>query len=290
MDYERLFLDHLGLVEQVVGFVASRQRLTADEAEELSSSIRMKLLENDYDVLRRFEGRSSFKTYLTAVVSRVALDARIARWGKWRPSAQARRFGAVGVLLDQLLTRDGFSTDEAVEELRARGVTLPNDQLRSMAAQLPGRIKKRLVGEDALSSLPASPDTHLDGATGCSETEMEALESALAGCLDELPDEDRLILKWRFQQELTVARIAQLLQVEQKSLYRRIEQLLRRLRSDLEARGVEKDVVARFVGDPATDLGPLIDGERARKSPPSPSVVVGRLPRERHGHVERLDG
>ena len=44
-----------------------------------------------------------------AVIQRLFLDARIAKWGKWRPSVSARRLGGVAVLLERLLTRDGLS-------------------------------------------------------------------------------------------------------------------------------------------------------------------------------------
>ena len=40
-------------------------------------------------------------------------EARIAEWGKWRPSAVAKRLGPTAVLLDRLLTRDGRPFDDA---------------------------------------------------------------------------------------------------------------------------------------------------------------------------------
>src|SRR6202008_4136539 len=105
--------------------IARRHQLSADEADELGSSVRLKLVENDYEVLRKFEGRSQLRTYLTTVVKRHFLDDRNARWGKWRPSAQARRLGPVAVLLDQFLTRDRLPFEEAVQAIEARhGATI----------------------------------------------------------------------------------------------------------------------------------------------------------------------
>ena len=40
-------------------------------------------------VLRKFEVRSSLRTYLTVVVNRMYIDGRVKQWGKWRPSAIA---------------------------------------------------------------------------------------------------------------------------------------------------------------------------------------------------------
>ena len=87
MDYKRLVVDNLPLVDSVVRTIARRHGLSADQQDELGSSVKLKLVENDYEVLRKFEGRSSMRTYLTAVVQRHFLDSRTALWGRWRPCA-----------------------------------------------------------------------------------------------------------------------------------------------------------------------------------------------------------
>ena len=111
MSLEREFLDHLPVIDQVVQFIGRRHRLDPGAIEELQSAIHLKIIDNDYEVLRKFEGRSSIRTYLTAVVQRHFLDGRTAVWGRWRPCACARRVGPAGILLDQLLTRDAVSLD-----------------------------------------------------------------------------------------------------------------------------------------------------------------------------------
>jgi hypothetical protein len=58
VDYERLVVENLPLVDSVVRLIARRHRLSADEGDELAGAIRLKLVENDYQVLRKFEGRS----------------------------------------------------------------------------------------------------------------------------------------------------------------------------------------------------------------------------------------
>ena len=52
-------------------------------------------------------GRGSLNTYLRVVIERLVLDMRVTNWGKWRPSARARRLGAEAVLFEQLTVRDG---------------------------------------------------------------------------------------------------------------------------------------------------------------------------------------
>jgi tetratricopeptide (TPR) repeat protein len=54
----------------VVQFIGRRHRLAADAIEELRSAIHLKIIDNDYEVLRKLEERCSIRTYLTAVVQR----------------------------------------------------------------------------------------------------------------------------------------------------------------------------------------------------------------------------
>ena len=78
--------------------------------------MQLKFLERGYDVLRRFEGRSSLKTYLTVVVRRLLLDWQDHTYGKWRPTATALRLGPHAVHLERLMNRDTYSAVEAVQQ------------------------------------------------------------------------------------------------------------------------------------------------------------------------------
>src|SRR5688572_2526377 len=106
-DSERLLLDNLPLLERILAATCRRYRLSREEAEDFSSVVRLKLIADDYQVLRAYAGRSSLASYLGAVVQRAWLDHCNHLWGKWRPSAEARRLGPLGIRLDTLLHRDG---------------------------------------------------------------------------------------------------------------------------------------------------------------------------------------
>jgi DNA-directed RNA polymerase specialized sigma24 family protein len=99
MTREQLFLEQLAVIERVIGWVCSRHGLRGADAEDFASAVKTRLIENDYEVLGRFEGRSSLKTYLASVVNRLYLDFQVQRFGKWRPSAEARRLGTVALRL-----------------------------------------------------------------------------------------------------------------------------------------------------------------------------------------------
>jgi RNA polymerase sigma factor for flagellar operon FliA len=273
VNLEQLFLDNLGVIDQVVRFVARRNGLMPDEAEELSSSIKLKIIEDDYEVLRKFQQRSSLRTFLTAVVQRHFLDQRIAKWGRWRPSVLARRLGPAIVLLDQLITRDGLPVDEAVERVQAQCDDSPSlEELTAIASQLPARSRRQFVGEEALQNLPGGESADRGVVESEARDDAERADRALAATLAGLENEDRLILRLRFQQGLQIAQIARVTGLEQKPLYRRLELLMQRLRRELEARGISREHVAAVVGHEGGSFASSFTAEPRENLRPRPSL------------------
>src|SRR2546426_3629620 len=154
MTREQLFLSELALIERVIAWVCARRCLRGAEAEDFWSTVKLRLIENDYEILGRFEGRSSLKTYMTVVVHRLYLDYQTQRFGKWRPSAEARRLGPVALRLELLLYRDGLTFEEA------RGV-LPTDfqvaESRVALHELSLKLHRRISPRAAASTGPELP-------------------------------------------------------------------------------------------------------------------------------------
>jgi RNA polymerase sigma factor (sigma-70 family) len=249
--HHQLLLDNLDLIERLVRFVARRHHLSFSDTEEFASIVRLKLVENDFAVLRKFEGRSTLGTYLTVVIERLCQDFSIALWGKWRPSAAARRLGEVAILLERMVVRDGVTFDEAVGTLQTNhGVNETRDQLREILLMLPAR-SARWNG----SRGPAA-ESGADGFADPSfrwqedETDAERVSVALAEAIAALSSEDQLILKLRFEGNRSVAEISEELGIETRVLYRRLQLLMRGLRSSLEALGVSHGDILTLVGHP----------------------------------------
>jgi hypothetical protein len=91
IDAEEVFLTNLCLIDKAIGYVCHRNRAGRDEEEEFGSYVKFKLIESNYAIIRKFEGRSAFSTYMTTVIQRMFFQYRVQMWGKWRPSAHARR-------------------------------------------------------------------------------------------------------------------------------------------------------------------------------------------------------
>src|SRR6478672_3264957 len=165
MEGEALFLASLPIIDDITARVCRRHRLTAAEADDFRSEVRLHFIDQDYEVLRRFEGRSSLPTYVTTVVQRQFLDYRNRLWGKWRPCAEARRMGPTAILIERLIIRDGWSLDQAVETLQLNhGVTL-DEALQAFCERLTHRgPKRRFVPEDQADDIESDgpfPDANV---------------------------------------------------------------------------------------------------------------------------------
>jgi RNA polymerase sigma factor (sigma-70 family) len=251
LDPQALLTDHLEWVDRAASTLARRHSLGADQAEEFASWVRLKLVEDDYQVLRRFRGESAVTTYLTVVIAMLWRDYRAAHWGRWRPSAAARRLGGVAVRLETLVLRDGYRLDQAGELLRTTGETSLGDrELGSLLAQLPPRAPLRPVevGADPLEAAPSAERADERVVADEEELERAAAVRALHGALARLPPEERTMVKLRIWDELSIADVARAMGTAQKPLYRRFERVFARLREEVAAAGVTREQVLRLLG------------------------------------------
>jgi RNA polymerase sigma factor (sigma-70 family) len=269
-DLQRRLVAALPDVEAAVRLVAQRQCLSRAECEELASEVKLALVDNDYAVLDRFQGRSSLRTYLVTVVHRVFLDQRRKHWGKWRPSAAARRQGPLAVRLEELLYRDRLPFDEAAETLRTRyGSSQSREALLALARRLPVRPDRRPASDVDLETLPAAetedPQAQLESAMTVARA-----QPLIEDEIRRLPPRDRIILRLRFEDDLSVADIARILNLDQKRLYRCIDDILARFRRALEERGLGWAELARMIDRGQCHLRlPLVTGPEIEAAGPS---------------------
>lgn len=238
MTREQLFVAELALIERVIAWVCARRCLRGADAEDFASTVKLRLIEDDYEILGRFEGRSSLKTYLTAVVTRLYLDFQTQRFGKWRPSAEARRLGPVALRLEALLYRDGLTFEEARGVLQTDfRVAETRDALYELSLRLPQRSHRKPVADEPPEALD-----HAGGFLSVDRAERQALAAtacrALRRALARLPARDRIVLRLHIETGLSVADVSRALGEEQKALYRKRDALLRLLRLDLEREGI----------------------------------------------------
>jgi RNA polymerase sigma-70 factor, ECF subfamily len=77
------FVDrYMGLIYHVIHHVAHARSMTISEAdiEDIAAEIFLAIVDDDYAVLRRFQGQSSLPTYLTVVARRVCVHEVVKRF------------------------------------------------------------------------------------------------------------------------------------------------------------------------------------------------------------------
>jgi RNA polymerase sigma factor (sigma-70 family) len=290
---------NLPLVEGVVAEVARRYRVRGDALAEFRSLVFLKLVEQDYGVLRRFQGASSLRTYLAVVAQRVLLDHRNHEWGRWRASAAASRLGPVAVRLERLVTRDGFTPAEAIATVSAQtDVSGYADFIETLARRGQVRRTRAALGEDAIPEcLDLSPGPHARLERQEQASRAGSVRTVVRDALRSLPPHDHLLVTLRFRDGLSVADAAQVLGLDAKPLYRRIDRILERLHSVLctdELRGE----LARELARGGLELWPAGESGWWRQSNPVngpvsnvPILARSRLSRRRPaGRLHRRVG
>jgi len=241
---ETLFLDNLPVIERIIAAACRRYGLMGADAEDAASWLKLRIVQDDYAVLHKFRGESTLPTYLTVVIAMLFRDYRVQQWGRWHPSAAARREGPIAVKLETLVMRDGMPLGQAGHVLRDRGDTnLTDAELSRIVSKLPVRAPLRPVSvsstvlPDAASTVDSEDLVNRADAAA----QWAATDASMLRAMQELNAEDRLIVHLRYWDGLSVAEISRAIGAEQKQLYRRIERLLARLRTSLEAAGVSKE-------------------------------------------------
>jgi len=265
-----LFISSLPTIERVSAFICAENRLQGADAEDFASSVKLKLIENDYHVVRLWARRSSFPTYLTTVIHRIAIDHFIQKRGKWRPSVNASEVGGYAVAFERLLHRDGLSFADAARLVKSEFVHVTDAELERLHATLRRRhlrpIEEPIENSPELAVSDSAEDHLLD-------KERAQLADKVSRILsDELMQcsaEDRLIAKWHFCDQCKVSTIARSLQVDQMQLYRRIRRLLDRLRGALTDAGIGAREAHDLIAHGSDDLRVAFE-ERS-----SPDSVLG---------------
>jgi len=241
-------VEQLALLRQVIRDVARSRRLSPEDVEDFDQSIQLRLHERDGDIFRRFTGRSSLRTYLRVVVNRLLLDWLNSQRGKWRPSAAAKRLGPHACLLERLIHRDGCSQDQAIEIVGGHSHAPSRLELRDLVDRLPTRTPRpRRLSEEALAERGVPFDDPIE----VDERRRTVIRQrrALAAAIRRLGVRDRQLLKFRYRDGRSVQSIAVLLGVDAKSLHRRFERVIGRLR-----RSVTLCAAAAIAPDPGGQL------------------------------------
>jgi RNA polymerase sigma factor (sigma-70 family) len=253
MDAHKSLLDAREAIDRAVAFVCRKHGLRGVDAEDFASAVTVKLLEDECAILRQFRGDSNLNTYLNVVVHRIFIDQCVHEHGKWRPSADAKRLGAVATELERRMQWDGEPLEDAVRQTAAAHPDVPLDDIREIAAHVPQRQKRRstvALDETVELFLTAREESDVLIMMHARREIRARAEEVVREYLSTLEPQDRLILQFQFEGGMHISDIARRLQVEQKPLYRRRESLYRDLRSALAEAGIGPDDIRDLLDHP----------------------------------------
>ena len=251
-DAKQRFLQHLPLVQKAAASAARRGGCAPQDIEDFVAAVQLKLIDNDYAVIRRHRGQSSLSTYLVTVVHRAFQDWRHQKWGRFRPSSAAKRLGPVAVHLETLWIRDGMDLDAAVTSTLMgpfRG-EVTEDVLREMASQLPQRSRPTEVSDEALEEQAAEDTASADQRLHDRDRKAtaEKVYRNLKRAMVELEPKEQLILQMFYADGCKGSVIARTLGMEQRELYTHKDRGIRHLRRAFDAEGLTWDSVRDILG------------------------------------------
>ena len=198
-----------------------------------------KLIENQFRRLRKFrlDGNASFTTWLRVVVRRLSIDWHRRRVGRYRPFESIRRLTVLEHEIYQCVYEQGLDVEGTFLLLRSRFPTLSRQNIQDGLDRVEGSLDSRqrfLAGLRRVSApyleadAESVADVRADPEALLTEAEQRAL---LTEALERLSVGDRLLIRLRFEQELTLKEIARLTgAVGPQSVHRRIRSILLGLR------------------------------------------------------------
>jgi RNA polymerase sigma factor for flagellar operon FliA len=239
MDPREWYVDHLDVIKRIAESLCRRNGVRGADAEDFVADVELKLLQDDHAVIRKYRGASSETTFLTVVISNLFRDYRIKKWGKWRPSAEAKRRGELAERLEAAIYRDGQSFEQACDILAQDSrLTVNRTELRKLLEELPYRVARRLDDATNLDELPSSNSADARVLDHERDEHMQAAKAALGRAVERLGPEDRVIVRLRFFEGLSMADVAREMGLPQKPFYARVRRLLESLQRDLGSQGI----------------------------------------------------
>ncbi|MFS8085623.1 MAG: RNA polymerase sigma factor [Acidobacteriota bacterium] len=235
-----------GLIFQV----ARHFEKDSDSASDCFQFVCERLSEKRFRRLLRFDpkGVASFSTWLRAVVRNLCLDWSRKEFGRRRKFRSISRLSAFDQQVFHCIHECGLSIDEAHRLLQSRApgltyesVAESNDRIEQhltvqqrwlLRTQLMRRAPRVAITVDEVGGSQLEiPDPRPDPETQAASTERQA---ALERALGRLTKRERLLVRLRFEQELTLEQIARLLNLgNAQRVDRQIKDILARLREAL---------------------------------------------------------
>ena len=210
----------------VIMHVVRRHETDADRATECFIQVCAALSDDGFRRLRGFrpDGPARFRTWLMAVVSNLCVDWRRREQGRVRPFGRIARLPELEQQGYRCIYLRGMSREQCRQVLLPRFPALTGLQVSEINGRLFGlltpqqrwQLSLRTPGSRPVlvrvSSEEDDPDWRLEEPGPGPDAQAEGLQDRerLQQALARLPSEQRLLLRLRYEQDLTLAEVARL--------------------------------------------------------------------------------
>ena len=172
----------------------------------------------------RTDGAARFSTWLAAVVANLCIDWRRNKYGRQRPVSAVAKLPEIDQLVYRYIFVRGMSRRECLVALQPRFPGLTDSVLAEVNARLFTTLAPRQrwqLGARSAGTLSLDELSSEDGdAAAWQPTDDSALpdeqagsqqeQDQLAAAMEQLPAQQRLLLRLRYEQELTLDEVARL--------------------------------------------------------------------------------
>lgn len=241
--------DYSPLILQVV----QRFEREPDHAGDCFLFVCEQLNQNQFRRLRRFkpDGPARFTTWLRLVVRNLCLDWRRKEFGRHRVFDVVARLTAFDRDVYTKVFEQGLSSEEAWFSLAPRYPGLAQESVdqsvesirRTLTPRQLWLLSTRRVKVESLEGESADTQENLERQVPDPRPDPEALsvthqqQAALELGLERLSKPERLLIKLRFEQDLTLREVAELLDLpDAQTADRRIREVLEKLRQGLSGK------------------------------------------------------
>jgi hypothetical protein len=203
---------------------------------------------------------------------------RVSRWGKWRPSAEAKRLGEKAIILERMMQRDGYTFSEVAQILTTReNSDFTLQELQAVYLRLPQRTERpRFVSPTKSAMAEKHEPVALPDELPQAERDRTAahIGRVLKKYMANLEPEDEAIIRMRFYEGCSGPEIARRLHKEQKKIYKRIDTILSGFRKALAAQQIDAADIESFLGRSPAEEAPVDSNVRTVKSADSVGIYV----------------
>jgi RNA polymerase sigma factor (sigma-70 family) len=210
-----------------------------------------RLSANSFQRLRKFRprGPAVFSTWLRAVVRNLCLDWRRKQFGRHRFFKSISRLSVFDQEVFRHLYERRLSFDETLQSLRSIFSGITHAQLAESSARieealtmkqrrlLDARLAQRASHTSASSAEIATANANVSDPAPNPEAQalLKERATALKRAVARLPQSERLLIRLRFEQELTLEQVAKVLDLgNAQRVERQIRGVLEKLREELE--------------------------------------------------------